>query len=68
MQEFNVTKFGFVNLIFGSIRFCMCVILLVSIILSVMAVCEMWLVPAVSSSFVIDGFQVLHDDGSKSVR
>ena len=34
-----------------------------------MAVCETWLVPAVSSSFVvIDGVQVLCSDCSQSVR
>ena len=48
----------------------MYVILLVSSYnLSAVAVCETWLIPAVSSSFVAnDGFQVLRGDGSQSVR
>ena len=33
------------------------------------AVCETWLVPLVSSSFIsIDGFHVVRGDGSESVR
>ena len=37
--------------------------------LSVVAVCETWLVPNVSSSFVaVDGFHVFWGDGSQSVR
>ena len=37
--------------------------------LGVLAVCETWLVPSVSSSFVsIDGFRIVRGDGSQSVR
>ena len=37
--------------------------------LSVVAICETWLVPSVSSSFVaVDGFQVVRGDGSDSIR
>ena len=37
--------------------------------LSVVAICEAWLVSSVSSSFVaVDGFQVVRGDGSDSIR
>ena len=36
--------------------------------LSVVAVCETWLVPTVSSFVAVDGFHVLRGDGSQSVR
>ena len=37
--------------------------------LGVSSVCETWLVPSVSSSFVsIDGFRIVHGDGFQSVR
>ena len=36
--------------------------------MSIVAVCETWLIPSVSSSFVaIDGFQVVRGDGSNII-
>ena len=67
-EDYKLLKFGCVNVKSLTNKVVYIRHLIDEYKLSVVAVCETWLVPTVSSFVAVDGFHVLWGDGSLSVR